>query len=127
MNSWQQPVAGEPSLGTPHHHVPTDDNYVYTNTTPSANTWYDVDLTSILTAGTTKAAFITLYIATDICFVYFAKANTETIGIRCNYGRWNAADRRQVLIPVNDSGHVYIAVSDADADIYIEKLCFPVS
>lgn len=126
-NSWQSPVAGEPSLGTPHHHIPTDDNYVYTNTAPGANTWCDVDLTSILTAGSTKAIFITLYIATAACSVYFAKANTETIGVRCAYLQMGAGDSRQVLIPVNSSGHVYIAVSSASSDINIGKVCFPVS
>ena len=51
LNSWQQPVDAEPSVGTLHRKSPLDTGWFYTNTTPSAATWYAVDFSTVTAIG----------------------------------------------------------------------------
>ena len=46
-NSWQQPVAGEPSVGTPHVHYAQ----LYTGD-PADTNWHSIDLTAQVPVGT---------------------------------------------------------------------------
>lgn len=48
MNSWQQPVSGEPSLGTPHKHWAA-----ILNTDPTTTAVQTLDLSSYVPVGTT--------------------------------------------------------------------------
>ena len=122
-NSWQQPVAGEPSCGTLHFVASPTDANVYTNTTPTAGTWYTVTFTGI-PAGT-KAV---------IAFVYGADSAAAGYMFYRPYGSASAdkmvphrivlcGGGAQAILPVDSSGRVDIAVGAGTTDIYIAHAC----
>lgn len=112
------PVPSEPSLGSPHHHVPTADTYVYTNTSPAANTWYAVDVSGDVPGGA-KAGFVFVTVANQASLIYTALSNSETVGIRNRNCVVASGGGAYVYVPLNSSRTFYIAVDNTTSDLYV--------
>ena len=107
-NSWQQPVAGEPSLGTPHPHIDT-----VINTDPGATTLQTVSLAAYVPVGT-KAVALQLALTSTTAGDFAAfKDSTDTLfyaTIRAQVA--NLQTDGWVIVPVDSNRNIYWKVND---------------
>lgn len=113
MNSWQQPVSGEPSLGTPHKHVAT-----ILNTDPSSTGVQTLDISANVPVGTTWVEG----------YWYILSATANRTGRLCNSGDTETylyihnpvagqTGRGQFSCPVVDR-KIYWAVNNTDVSSF---------
>ena len=119
-NSWQQPVAGEPSLGTPHREVDTNNNWLYSNTSPTINTWYEVDFSGCTEVGVRMVAAEVMQ-NTLTSRVYWSDVNTASFHESLVVDHVNSASRSggQKLLPLNSARKGYIGCDNASQDLYV--------
>jgi hypothetical protein len=125
MKSTIQPVANEPSLGTPHYHPSQWAAELYSNAAPAANTFYTVTVAG-LPAGTNKIA-ITGYLlgstaGDQIHWRPFGSADTYLQSKHRTLGMVPSANGYGFVcgpVTVDSSGRFEVAVGNAGTDIYI--------
>jgi hypothetical protein len=124
------PVPGEPSLGTLHYHPSQYAANVYTNTAPSATTFYTVTVAG-LPAGT-KTIEISGYIlgtaaSDELVWRPYGSADTYLQSIHRSIGMVPSASgygHIQGTVNVDSSGRFQVAVNDNGTDIYIRGYSF---
>jgi hypothetical protein len=75
-NSWQQPVAGEPSLGTLHYLAA---NVAILNGDPGDANWHSIDLSSYIPAGAGAVKIYGQWVGTNIRSVQLSDSNAGVI------------------------------------------------
>lgn len=117
-----QPVAGEPDLGGGWHErtVPGDNNWLYTNTAPSAGSWSDVDFSPYLALGV-RQIYIVIDVETAGGFVYWSKTGSDVVNLPTMVAVFGAGSAQKIMVPLSSARKGYVSVSFGTMDIYIAK------
>ena len=107
-NSWQQPVAGEPSAGTFHPKYAL----IMNNVDPADTNWHEVDISASVPVGT-KAIFVTGQFTTTVATNYqMSNANGGSSYI-VNVAATNGYGGVCGIVPVSSTRTVWYKVGNA--------------
>lgn len=123
-NSWQQPVAGEPSAGTWHDIAAPSDAIIYTGVLAA---WTSITFVIGTGAGTCPTGTkkikcsIKVYGGASNCTVYYrpygsGEGNKPARVIAYHYAAGNAGNAHQIDLPIDSSGRVDI---NADSGVNV--------
>jgi hypothetical protein len=118
-NSWQSPVTGEPSWGTPHTHYKA--NVVSTN--PADTNWHEVDLSAEVPMGS-KGVMLTFSMQETAGVVRtLSISNADTGNVFCNLTNVSSAvGCGQGICPLSSTRTIWWKVDNADVDSVVVNL-----
>jgi hypothetical protein len=102
-NSWQQPVAGEPSWGSPHTHEAS----LLSNYNIADANWRAVDLSAHVPVGTRAATFHYQVTSTSTHALYFSTASGGTVYFKTFVPIANGYALGQFSMPVTAERTIY--------------------
>jgi hypothetical protein len=128
LDGVKQPVALEPDIGGGWHKRITSDEaggWLYSNSSISANTWYEIDFSSSVPSGTRliSCSFIALN-ASNVARVFWNSVNTASLSSLTPsliiFGSESTTrDGGRYQLPINASRKGYVAMEDSNTDINV--------
>lgn len=118
-NSWSQPVAGEPSWGSPHTHVET----LVNNFDPSSTGNYTVTCSTVPTGTTGIYGFCYVKSATGSGRIIYIKDMSGNVWAQTLNPSTSDGGYISFMVPIDSSKQFQYSVSNADVNIVYIYQC----